>query len=120
MKRRWGIAFSVVGLLLAAAVSVLVWQARPWERLQAAAPGKEPANDIISRGEYLARAGDCVACHTAPGGLVFAGGRPMATPFGSLFVPNITPDDETGIGRWTADEFYRMMHTGRSRDGTLL
>ena len=44
----------------------------------------------------------------------------MPTPFGNLYVPNITPDDETGIGQWTADEFYRMMHTGISRDGTLL
>ena len=44
----------------------------------------------------------------------------MATPFGNLYVPNITPDDETGIGKWTADDFYRMMHTGVSRDGTLL
>ena len=44
----------------------------------------------------------------------------MPTPFGSLYVPNITPDEETGIGRWNADEFYRMMHTGVSRDGTLL
>ena len=44
----------------------------------------------------------------------------MATPFGNIYVPNITPDDETGIGKWTADEFYRMMHTGISRDGTLL
>ena len=44
----------------------------------------------------------------------------MPTPFGNLYVPNITPDDETGIGKWTADEFYRMMHTGISRDGTLL
>ena len=50
----------------------------------------------------------------------FAGGRPMATPFGALYVPNITPDDETGIGKWTADDFYRMMHTGVSQDGTLL
>ena len=44
----------------------------------------------------------------------------MPTPFGNLYVPNITPDDETGIGKWTADEFYRMMHTGVSRDGALL
>ena len=44
----------------------------------------------------------------------------MPTPFGNLYVPNITPDDETGIGQWTADDFYRMMHTGVSRDGTLL
>ena len=74
----------------------------------------------IARGEYLARAGDCVACHTVPAGKPFAGGRAMATPFGDLFVPNITADDSTGIGLWTADEFYRMMHTGVSRDGTLL
>lgn len=78
------------------------------------------SNDIISRGEYLARAGDCIACHTTPNGQVFAGGRAMPTPFGNLYVPNITPDDDTGIGRWSADDFYRMMHTGVSRDGTLL
>jgi mono/diheme cytochrome c family protein len=76
--------------------------------------------ETINRGEYLARAGDCVACHSAPGGKQFAGGRAMATPFGNLYVPNITADDETGIGRWTSDDFYRMMHTGISRDGTLL
>ncbi|MGZ8197050.1 MAG: c-type cytochrome [Burkholderiales bacterium] len=83
-------------------------------------PQANPTTQILNRGEYLARAGDCVACHTAPGGKEFAGGRAMPTPFGNLYVPNITPDDETGIGRWTADEFYRMMHTGISRDGTLL
>jgi mono/diheme cytochrome c family protein len=86
---------------------------------------EEPAatnatTQVIARGEYLARVGDCVACHTHPGGNEFAGGRPMATPFGALYVPNITPDEETGIGAWTPDEFYRMMHTGISRDGTLL
>jgi mono/diheme cytochrome c family protein len=74
----------------------------------------------IAAGEYLARAGDCVACHTAPGGREFAGARAMATPFGNIYVPNITPDEETGSGRYTADEFYRMLHTGVSRDGKLL
>jgi mono/diheme cytochrome c family protein len=74
----------------------------------------------MSRGEYLARAGDCVACHTARGGQMFAGGLPMATPFGTLYTPNITPDQETGIGRWTADEFYRALHTGKGREGSLL
>lgn len=74
----------------------------------------------INKGEYLARAGDCIACHTAPGGKEFAGGRAMATPFGSLYVPNVTPDDETGIGRWTSEDFYRMMHQGVSRDGSLM
>lgn len=79
-----------------------------------------PSSKQIARGEYLSRAGDCVACHTVPNGPMFAGGRAMATPFGNLYVPNITPDDNTGIGMWTADEFYRMMHTGISRDGKLL
>ena len=74
----------------------------------------------ITRGEYLARVGDCVACHSVPNARQFAGGREMPTPFGSLFAPNITPDDDTGIGRWNADDFYRMMHTGVSRDGSLL
>jgi mono/diheme cytochrome c family protein len=81
--------------------------------------GVAPA-DTVQRGEYLARAGDCIACHTTPGDKLFAGGRPMPTPFGTLYSPNITPDNETGIGKWTADEFYTMMHTGRSRDGSLL
>lgn len=112
-----------IAVLLAAAVAAVV--AVYWFR-----PGKLPekmgvrpvnaTTQIIDSGEYLARAGDCVACHTAPNGKPFAGGRAMATPFGSLFVPNITPDDETGIGQWTADDFYRMMHTGVSRDGALL
>jgi mono/diheme cytochrome c family protein len=83
-------------------------------------PPPDALTQAINRGEYLARAGDCVACHTEPTGKPFAGGRAMPTPFGNIYVPNITPDDETGIGLWTADDFYRMMHTGISRDGSLL
>jgi len=70
--------------------------------------------DLAKRGEYLARAGDCIACHTAPEGRLFAGGRAMPTPFGTLYTSNITPDPASGIGRWTPDEFYEMMHTGHS------
>src|SRR5262245_4683961 len=114
--------------LAAVAIAVIVAIAIGWRLLH---PGLRPQASVTAsapnattqqliRGEYLARAGDCVACHTAPGGREFAGGRAMPTPFGNLYVPNITPEDETGIGRWTADEFYRMMHTGLSRDGTLL
>jgi len=61
---------------------------------------------VIARGEYLARAGDCIACHTAREGKVFAGGLPMHTPFGALYTSNITPDSATGIGTWTSDQFY--------------
>jgi mono/diheme cytochrome c family protein len=76
--------------------------------------------ELIARGEYLARAGDCIACHTVPSMQMFGGGRPMETPFGTLYTPNISSDKTHGIGAWTADEFYRMLHDGKSRDGTLL
>ncbi len=81
-----------------------------------------PADDraLVAYGGYLARAGDCIACHTNPGGALFAGGRPMATPFGTLYTSNITPDPKTGIGSYTADQFYGVMHTGRFADGGLI
>lgn len=112
----------LVVIAIVAIGAIVVWMLRPGMLPQTTAP--DPAanatTQYLNRGEYLARAGDCVACHTAPTGKPFAGGRAMPTPFGNLYVPNITPDDETGIGKWTADEFYRMMHTGISRDGALL
>src|SRR5271170_2067708 len=80
----------------------------------------QPDSSLIAKGEYLARAGDCIACHTSPEGKLFAGGLPMPTPFGTLYTSNITPDRETGIGTWTADQFYAMLHTGRFPDGGLL
>ncbi len=75
---------------------------------------------LIAKGEYLARAGDCIACHTAREGKTFAGGLPMKTPFGTLYTSNITPDPQTGIGTWTSDQFYQMMHNGRFPDGGLV
>ena len=75
---------------------------------------------LIAKGEYLAKAGDCIACHTNPGGALFAGGRPLPTPFGTIYSSNVTPDPATGIGKWTADDFYKTMHEGRFPDGGLL
>ncbi len=75
---------------------------------------------LLAKGEYLARAGDCIACHTNPGGALFAGGLAMPTPFGTLYSSNITPDRETGIGMWTEDQFYAALHTGRFPDGGLM
>jgi mono/diheme cytochrome c family protein len=72
---------------------------------------------LVTRGEYLARAGDCMSCHTNPGGAPFAGGRQVETPFGSISSPNITPDRDTGIGNWSDDDFYRLMHDGIDREG---
>jgi len=87
---------------------------------QAPTPKERPVADAFERGKYLAQAGDCIACHTIPGRRIFSGNRPLPTPFGTLYSPNITADPQTGIGKWSADDFYRMMHTGRSRDGALL
>lgn len=109
-----------VTVLGAVAVGAIAWMLPGALPNSSIARAPDATTQAINRGEYLARAGDCVACHTTANGKAFAGGRPMPTPFGALFVPNITPDDETGIGKWNADEFYRMMHTGVSRDGTLL
>ncbi|MEA3111244.1 MAG: hypothetical protein QOG58_1043 [Caballeronia sp.] len=75
---------------------------------------------LIKRGEYLARAGDCVACHTADKGRPFAGGLPINTPFGTLYTPNITSDPDTGIGRWSDADFLRAMHEGIGKSGERL
>jgi mono/diheme cytochrome c family protein len=74
----------------------------------------------VERGAYLARAGNCATCHTARGGAAYAGGRGLETPFGTVVSSNLTPDDATGLGRWSAAHFWRAMHHGRSMDGRLL
>ena len=74
----------------------------------------------VQRGAYLARAGNCAACHTARGGAPYAGGRGIETPFGTLYASNLTPDAKTGLGGWSATHFWRAMHNGRSKDGRLL
>jgi mono/diheme cytochrome c family protein len=76
--------------------------------------------ELIARGEYLTRAGDCLGCHTVRGGAPYAGGRGIETPFGTVYAPNLTPDSQTGLGNWTAADFWRALHNGRSRDGRLL
>ncbi|PDT79049.1 cytochrome c [Bradyrhizobium sp. C9] len=74
----------------------------------------------IARGKALTIAGDCVACHTAPRGQPFAGGLALQTPFGEIMAPNITADNTTGIGSWSADDFARAMQEGRRPDGSHL
>ena len=76
--------------------------------------------DAVTRGQYLTRAADCVACHTAPTGKPFAGGRAFKLPFGTLFSTNITPDEESGIGGWSDEDFVRALHEGIRKDGEHL
>jgi mono/diheme cytochrome c family protein len=83
------------------------------------APAVPVANgeNIVARGEYLTRASGCFSCHTAAGGQPLAGGRALATPFGTFYSPNITPDVETGIGGWTDVQFLRALRYGVRPDG---
>ena len=74
----------------------------------------------IERGNYLARVGDCAACHISENGKPYAGGRAITTPFGKIYASNITPDRDTGIGAWTEADLYRAMHTGINREGKHL
>ena len=77
------------------------------------------ADDTVARGAYLTRIGGCFSCHTdaAHGGAPLAGGRALATPFGTFYSPNITPDRATGIGGWTAAQFRRALREGVRPDG---
>ncbi|HSI50298.1 MAG TPA: cytochrome c [Ideonella sp.] len=108
-------------LVLAAAGAALV----AWLNLRGESPvsDQRPASldaAAVARGAYLARAGNCVGCHTERGGVGYAGGRRMDTPFGALYAPNLTPDAQTGLGSWSPSEFWRALHHGRGRDGRLL
>lgn len=120
MKR---VAVVVAALaVLAALAALFVWGFNFWgaARITDPPPSTPPASDQVARGAYLARAGNCMLCHTERGGAPYAGGRPIETPFGTVYASNLTPDPQTGIGRWSAAHFRRALHEGRSRDGRLL
>ena len=74
----------------------------------------------MERGEYLARAADCMVCHTSAGGKEYAGGLGFKLPFGTLYSTNITPDKDTGIGNYTDQQFLDALHRGVRRDGARL
>jgi mono/diheme cytochrome c family protein len=83
-------------------------------------PADFPSVDPVARGQYLARAADCQACHTARGGKPFAGGLAFRLPFGAIYSPNITRDRETGIGDWTDAQFLGALHRGIDDEGHRL
>ncbi len=84
------------------------------------APAAAPADPVLARGAYLARLGNCAGCHQRPGTRELSGGPGLATPFGTVHAGNLTPDPATGLGAWSADDFWRAMHEGRGRDGRRL
>jgi mono/diheme cytochrome c family protein len=110
--------------LVAVVVVVIIgvwWSAAP-DRETGEAPQLVTAShgDPVARGRELVTLGDCQSCHTARGGAAFAGGRPIPTPFGTFYSPNITPDTRAGLGSWSATDFWHALHNGYSKDGTLL
>lgn len=83
-------------------------------------PGQQPDADVVQRGLYVAQLGDCIACHTAKGGAVMAGGLELNTPMGTIYSSNITPDPETGIGQYSFEQFDKVMREGVTPAGENL
>ncbi len=119
-RRRWRAAAATLAALLALSAWV-AWQNLRGDHHAAGAASSVPVTpELVARGAYLALAGNCAGCHTARGGTPYAGGRGIATPFGTVYAGNLTPDAETGLGAWSAGDFWRALHNGRSRSGRLL
>ncbi len=114
------IASVVVGVLVAGSVAALavIWRPAIGAIDPPAPQSFDPA--LVKRGRELAAIGNCNDCHTMRGGGSFAGGLPVPTPFGLIYSSNITPDPETGIGRWSEAAFRRAMRSGVDRDGQHL
>ena len=111
-----GIA-TVFAAVIAVGAAVL-----PWRAIAPIAPPDASVYSAatIARGKQLAALGDCAVCHTVTNGILNAGGRPIETPFGTIYSTNITPDAETGIGTWSYPAFERSMREGVHRDGRQL
>lgn len=116
MRRLLAIIVGLVLIGVLAAAAFAFWPAGPAKAV-AAAPA---IPELVARGQYIATAADCVACHTTPGGQPYAGGRAFRLPFGTIYSPNITPDRQTGIGSWSDGEFLRAVREGVGDDGEEL
>lgn len=113
----WRLLLVLVVLLVAA---WLVTRLFPGGGGDPAATATPATPDQIKQGQYLARLGDCAACHTAPGGQPFAGGLAIASPVGTIYSTNITPDPDTGIGHYTYGQFERAVRRGINASGHTL
>jgi len=114
------ILYGLAGVIVALGAGFLAYAWFP-EIAPVATPGRGAFDQaLIDKGALLARIGNCGICHTAAGGRPFAGGRPLETPFGTIFSTNITPDPQTGIGSWSEAAFMRAMRSGVDRAGRHL
>ena len=119
MKRLLLIVLGLGLLVLVVALAIAFW---PTHTRAIAAPAATAQADpaLVEKGHYLAMAGDCSACHTRPGGHPFAGGLAMASPVGTIYSSNITPDPNVGIGKYSLDDFDRALRHGIAADGRTL
>src|SRR3954447_24559326 len=117
MASRRVVVSLIAVVLLAAAVAgfAVIWRAAIAAIEPPAPQSFDPA--LVKRGRALAATGNCADCHTGRGEKDFAGGLPVPTPFGTIYSSNITPDPETGIGRWPEAAFTRAMQSGVDREG---
>jgi mono/diheme cytochrome c family protein len=113
------IVFALFAAVLVLAIGFLAYALHTQIIPLSEPPGNFDAQ-LVKRGAALATIGNCSTCHTVPGGKVFAGGRAVPTPFGTIYATNITPDAETGIGRWPEAAFQRAMRQGVDREGNHL
>jgi mono/diheme cytochrome c family protein len=114
--KRLLIAECILGVVVAISAACFFFWPASIEAVQAT-HAQPTGSALVAKGEYLTKAADCAACHTAPGGQPFAGGRAFKLPFGTIYSTNITPDRETGIGQWSDAEFVRALHRGVGRNG---
>lgn len=112
-------AGAALGALAAVLLGLYAWT-RPVALAPTAAPPPAPSPALLAEGARVVALGDCMVCHTKEKGPAYAGGFGLRTPFGTIYSTNITPDPDTGIGRWSLAAFRRAMREGVSRDGHLL
>ena len=105
-------------VLAVVVIAVMVWL--PVQHTPSKALSEPESAVTVERGEYVMRAANCLACHTADEGQPFAGGRQIESPLGTIYSTNITPDQETGIGAYSLDDFRASLYDGLRKDGAHL
>ena len=104
-------AVAIPAMLSLAALAIWISPAQTQSQPSAPAP-----SELVLRGKYLAILGDCASCHTNKDGAAYAGGRGLNSGFGIIYSANITPDRETGIGKWSLDDIIGVLTSGRTPD----
>lgn len=112
--RAWGRLLLIAALALGPAVRTGAGAAEQVAGAERAQPATPRAGDEVARGAYVARAGDCAGCHSPPGSPDFSGGLPLHSPLGTIYSTNITPDPDTGIGKYSLQDFEQALRTGKS------